>query len=134
MAVTEVNALTATEGQERKVVPSRNARRPHPEVPQSNSSKWRSAEDEERKVVPSAGLRRFCMVSGNYMEAAKILRMQGGPYHPPFWHCHWVAFFRHVVTLFDKNLYMHCVADRTKMQGGPYHPPLWRCHWGYILF
>ena len=94
MAVTEVNALTATEGQERKVVPSRNARRPHPEVPQSNSSKWRSAEDEERKVVPSAGLHRFCMVSGNYMEAAKILRMQGGPYHPPFWHCHWVAFFQ----------------------------------------
>ena len=80
MAVTEVNALTATEGQERKVVPSRNARRPRPEVPQSKSSTWRSfaprsAEDEERKVVPSAGIHRFCMVSGKYMEVAKILRV-----------------------------------------------------------
>ena len=98
MAVTEVNALTATEGQERKVVPSRNARRPRPEVPQSKSSTWRSfaprsAEDEERKVVPSAGIHRFCMVSGNYVEVAKILRMQGGPYHPPLWHCQWVCNF-----------------------------------------
>ena len=72
--------MRSHEGQERKVVPSRNARRPRPEVPQSKSSTWRSfaprsAEDEERKVVPSAGIHRFCMVSGKYMEVAKILRV-----------------------------------------------------------
>ena len=47
----------------------------------------------EKSCHRQAGIYRFCMVSGNYVEVAKILRMQGGPYHPPLWHCHWVCNF-----------------------------------------
>ena len=94
MAVTEVNALTATEGQERKVVPSRNARRPHPEVPQSNSSKWRSAEDEERKSCAIGRTPQVLYGQWQLYGSSEDIEDARWAYHPPFWHCHWVAFFQ----------------------------------------
>ena len=111
-------SMRSHEGQERKVVPSRNARRPHPEVPQSKSSTWRSfaprsAEDEERKVVPSAGRNlqvlygqwQLCGSSEDIKDArwalsSTFMALSLG-----------LQFFRHVVTFFDKKL-VHALCRR----------------------